>query len=84
MRTTTRSREYREGWTGRRRTYECRACGEKFQHDGGQLPLKACICPSCRTDPENLAIFQISVLERKIELLKRKVIELEIALKEAR
>ena len=43
----TRSREYREGWTGRRRNYKCRNCGEKFQHEGGQLPEKARICRYC-------------------------------------
>jgi excisionase family DNA binding protein len=33
----TRSREYREGWTVRKRWYKCRWCGKKFRHDGGRL-----------------------------------------------
>ena len=47
MQPTNRTREYREGWTGRRRNYSCIFCGDKFQHDGGQLPKKARICVSC-------------------------------------
>jgi len=43
----TQSREYREGWTGRRRNYKCRKCGIKFQHDGQQLPEDSRICPPC-------------------------------------
>ena len=45
---TTRCREYREGWTGRRRNYKCRGCGQKFQHDGNQLPEKLRYCGECR------------------------------------
>ena len=46
---TTRSREYREGWIGRRRTYRCRNCSEKFQVDtSNPLPLKDRLCYACR------------------------------------
>jgi len=55
MRISTRSREYREGWTGRKRWYICRVCGKKFQHDGGQLPAQSRICLTCR--PEHREIF---------------------------
>lgn len=48
MRTTTRCREYREGWLGRRRNYLCRKCGNKFQVDTrNPLPESDRICPSC-------------------------------------
>ena len=48
MRNYSRSREKIEGWTGRRRNYKCRGCGQKFQHDGGQLPERERICAKCR------------------------------------
>ena len=49
MRPTTRSREYREGWIGRRRTYKCRECGLKFQVDTREpLPEKDRVCQVCR------------------------------------
>ena len=49
MRTQTRTREYREGWRGRRRTYICRSCGEKFQVDTlTPLPEKQRICGNCK------------------------------------
>jgi hypothetical protein len=54
----TRSRGFREGWTGRRRWYKCRKCGENFQHDGFGLPKKARICIDCLRDPVNMAQFQ--------------------------
>lgn len=47
-----RTRIEREGWTGRRRNYKCRECGEKFQHDGGQLPKGTRVCRKCKEDPE--------------------------------
>ena len=48
MQTTTRTREYREGWLGRRRNYRCRQCGSKFQVDTRySLPEKERICPEC-------------------------------------
>jgi len=44
-----RSREYVEGWLGRRRTYKCRKCGEKFRVDAMRpLPTKERICPRCK------------------------------------
>ncbi len=46
------ARAYREGWTGRRRTYKCRKCHIKYQHDGHKVPPKARICPKCCQDPE--------------------------------
>ncbi len=49
------AREYREGWTGRRRTYKCRKCSTKYQHDGFKVPLKARICPGCCKNPDNEA-----------------------------
>lgn len=46
---TTRNREYREGWLGRRRTYQCRECGIKFQTDIlNPLPEIDRVCPDCR------------------------------------
>jgi len=46
---TTRCREYKEGWKGRKRTYKCRECGEKFQVDTlNALPLEDRICPPCK------------------------------------
>ena len=51
----SRSRACLEGWAGRRRTYQCRICSIKFQHDGHQLPEKARICQRCqRENPELL------------------------------
>jgi len=53
MHNSSQCREKVEGWTGRRRNYKCVFCGERFQHDGGQLPKKARICVSCRkSNPE--------------------------------
>lgn len=47
-RTTTRSREYRQGWLGRKRNYLCRECGVKFQVDtSGSLPEIDRVCPKC-------------------------------------
>lgn len=48
MQTETRSRACREGWLGRRRNYKCCKCGNKFRHDGLQLPKDLRICPECR------------------------------------
>ena len=49
MNTTTRSREYREGWLGHRRTYKCRKCGEKFQVDTREpLPEERRLCDTCK------------------------------------
>lgn len=46
---TTRSREYRQGWLGRRRTYRCRECGNKFQEDRMEpMPEYNRVCPDCR------------------------------------
>jgi len=64
MKTQTRSREYLTGWLGRKRNYKCRACGEKFQHDGGQLPEKARICLDCRMRPKHFAKFEKAMDER--------------------
>ena len=48
---TTRSREYRDGWLGRRRSYKCRACGAKFQVDTLRpLPENERICLICKTE----------------------------------
>lgn len=46
---TTKSRQYTEGWQGRRRTYQCRECLDKFQVDTLK-PLAEVnrVCPSCR------------------------------------
>jgi len=49
MRATTRCREYREGWLGRKRNYICRQCGVKFQVDTlGPLKEEQRVCPDCR------------------------------------
>lgn len=49
MQPITRTREYREGWLGRRRNYRCRGCGEKFQVDTkSPLPEKDRLCSECR------------------------------------
>lgn len=46
---TTRSREYKEGWLGRRRTYHCTECNDKFQVDTlHSLPKIDRVCPVCR------------------------------------
>jgi len=46
---TTKSRAYREGWQGRRRTYRCRECGVKYQVDTlNPIPTKERICPFCQ------------------------------------
>lgn len=65
MRTTTRCREYREGWLGRRRNYLCRVCGDKFQHDGFQLPEKARICDTCLQYSANKATYQKALEEKR-------------------
>lgn len=45
---TTKAREYREGWKGRRRTYHCRECKGKFQADTlHALPEIDRVCPTC-------------------------------------
>lgn len=65
---TTRRREYREAWLGRRRTYSCRECEEKFQEDRlSPLPEIDRVCPECRartcaytfTNPKNGKELQI-------------------------
>ncbi len=45
-----RSRFAREGgWLGKRRTYKCRMCGDKFQVDTKDpLPLYERKCPKCK------------------------------------
>lgn len=44
----TRSREYTQGWLGRRRWYKCRNCGEKFQVDTlNALPEAERTCRTC-------------------------------------
>jgi len=62
-----RSRECREGWTGRRRNYRCRTegCGKKFRHDGGQLPEEARICPDCLKDPVRFAEYQLAITKAR-------------------
>ncbi|OGN89799.1 MAG: hypothetical protein A2158_01655 [Chloroflexi bacterium RBG_13_46_14] len=47
-----RGRECLEGWTGRRRNYKCRNCGDRFQHDGGQLEDWQKYCDVCLEIPE--------------------------------
>jgi len=48
LRPETRSRAYREGWIGRRRTYKCRGCGVKVQVDTlGPMPEKERFCQIC-------------------------------------
>ena len=47
--TTCRSRACREGWLGRRRTYKCRTCGDKFSLDLlNPMPVAERICRKCR------------------------------------
>lgn len=49
MKQTTRTREYKEGWRGRRRTYHCTECNDKFQVDTlNPLPHIDKVCPVCR------------------------------------
>lgn len=49
MITTTRSRECKEGWGGRRRNYICIECHTKFQVDTlSPLPQIERVCPNCR------------------------------------
>ena len=44
----TRSREYVEGWLGRRRWYKCRSCGQKFPVDTlNPLPEADRTCRPC-------------------------------------
>jgi rubrerythrin len=51
---TTQSREYRENWQGRRRTYRCRSCFGKFRVDTvSALPEKERICPICKSKGYN-------------------------------
>jgi len=52
-----RTREYTEGWLGRRRNYICRVCGNKFKHDGYQLPEQSRICSVCLRSPANMKIY---------------------------
>jgi len=48
MQTETRSRSFREGRQGRRRTYKCRECDNKFQVDTlNPLPISERFCPPC-------------------------------------
>jgi hypothetical protein len=45
---TTRSREYVEGWLGRRRWYRCRKCGDKYMVDTRDpVPERERFCPKC-------------------------------------
>ncbi|KKN59286.1 hypothetical protein LCGC14_0543850 [marine sediment metagenome] len=45
---TTKCRGYKEGWIGRRRTYQCRECGKSFQVDTlNALPEINRACPDC-------------------------------------
>ena len=47
--TTTSSREYTEGWKGRRRSYHCTECNEKFQVDTlNSLPVIDRVCRLCK------------------------------------
>lgn len=49
MNQTTRTREYTGAWLGRRRTYHCTECNEKFQVDTlASLPKIERVCPVCR------------------------------------
>ena len=51
MRTTTRTREYREGRISRRRTYKCRECQVKFHVDTRDpLPEDQRVCPFCKVE----------------------------------
>jgi len=46
---TSRCREKIEGWRGRRRTYICLACGDKFQVDTLEsLPKGEKLCSHCQ------------------------------------
>jgi rubrerythrin len=54
MQNESRSRACREGWLGRKRTYRCRICGEKFRVDTlNPLPEDKRMCPVCRARQEN-------------------------------
>lgn len=49
MITETKTREYLEGWKGRRRTYRCTECGCKVRVDTlNALPKHERVCPDCR------------------------------------
>lgn len=51
MKNTSRKREKIEGRLGRRRTYKCRSCGQKFQVDTiGPLPEKERLCLICKVE----------------------------------
>lgn len=60
----TRSRVYREDWTGRRRHYKCRVCGEDFIHDGHSLPNISRICPICLLQPAHRETYNKGFIER--------------------
>lgn len=46
---TTRSRQHREGWLGRKKNYICRECHQPFQVDTlNPLPEIDRVCPDCR------------------------------------
>jgi hypothetical protein len=65
---TTRSRAYREGWLGRRRTYRCRTpgCPNKFQVDTrNPLPEKMRVCPDCREKAERDLSIAVGVAIRQ-------------------
>lgn len=48
MQNESQSRACREGWLGRRRTYRCRKCKDKFRVDTLKpLPLDKRICNKC-------------------------------------
>ena len=49
MKPTTKCREYKEGRTGRRRTYKCRQCPSKFSlFLLSPLPASARYCQVCQ------------------------------------
>jgi len=49
MQNESRSRACTEGWLGRKRTYRCRDCKEKFRVDTlKSIPEDKRICPICR------------------------------------
>jgi len=49
LKANTWTREYREGWIGRKRTYHCRSCGYKFRVDTRDpLPEELRLCEICR------------------------------------
>ena len=49
MNPTTRTREYTGAWLGRRRSYHCTECNEKFRVDTlNSLALIDRVCPGCR------------------------------------